>query len=69
LGNLSVSSSRFSKKLITNHYALVPPKSDPYFKVRMMEDGTMVPDESADGSRAFPEWVWEKYGPKEADED
>jgi hypothetical protein len=35
----------------------------------MMEDGTMVPDESADGSRAFPEWVWEKYGPKEADED
>jgi hypothetical protein len=29
----------------------------------------MVPADSADGSILFPEWVWEKYGPKEADED
>jgi len=34
----------------------------------MLEDGSVIRDDSVDGSFLFADWMWEKYGPKEADE-
>ncbi|KIM96359.1 hypothetical protein OIDMADRAFT_20760 [Oidiodendron maius Zn] len=53
------------RSLMMNYGKLeLPPKSDPRFKIALMEDGSVVRDDRADGSTWYPEWAWEMYGPK-----
>jgi len=53
LGNLNVSFGHSSKRLTTDRYVLVPPKSDPCFKVTILEDCSVIRDDSVDGSLWF----------------